>query len=392
MSYTFTKAAAKEPFRIFFNQAIIAGVLGVALWPLHFWGALESYPGIPHVRVMVFGFFGGFIFGFLGTALPRMLSAEPFRAWQVLALLLLHGGMVVAYTIGRIFVGDVLLALLLLTFVSCVIPRARSRKDVPPPGFVLVALAFVAVFAGTFLALLQHFRELPLFWIYFQRLLSSQGFLLLPILGIGPFILPRFFGLPSSHNFPASPTAPPGWGSKALLALITGLAVLVSLALEAAGWFRLGHASRFLAVLVYWAVEMPFRAAPGFKTAFGASLRIAFLMLLAGFLAVVVFPAYRVSLLHLTLIGGFAVITFIVATRVVFGHSGNIEKLGAPNRWLFLPIGLMLFGMATRISGDIWPHVLSSHYSYGAILWALGILAWAVKVLPKTRTLDIDGQ
>ena len=390
MIYSFLKASAKEPFRIFFNQAIVAGVLGVALWPLHFWGAMESYPGIPHVRVMVFGFFGGFIFGFLGTALPRMLSAEPLRAWQVLTLLLLHAAMIITYAIGKILAGDILLALLLLTFLACVIPRARGRKDVPPPGFVLVALAFAAVFTGTFLSILQHFRELPLFWIYFQRLLSSQGFLLLPILGIGPFILPRFFGLPSSHNFPESLKAPPGWTRKALLALGTGLLVLFSLAIEAAGWFRLGHALRFLAVLAYWTIEMPFRAAPGFNTAFGASLRIAFLMLLAGFLAVVFFPAYRVSLLHLTLIGGFAVITFIVGTRVVFGHSGNIEKLRAPNRWLLLPIGLMLFGMATRISGDIWPRVLVSHYSYGAVLWVLGALVWAIKVLPKTRTLDQD--
>jgi hypothetical protein len=166
--------------------------------------------------------------------------------------------------------------------------------------------------------------------------------------------------------------------------------VISSLAIEAAGWFRLGHALRFLAVLGYWAIEMPFRAAPGFKTAFGASLRIAFFMLLTGFLAVAFFPAYRVSLLHLTLMGGFAVITFIVGTRVVFGHSGNIEKLRAPNHWLLLPIGLMLFGMATRISGDIWPRVLVSHYSYGAVLWALGTVAWAIKVLPKTRTLDQD--
>src|SRR5688500_12093586 len=145
MKESFLKAAAKEPFRIFFNQAITAGILGVALWPLHFYAGLESYPGIPHVRVMVFGFFGGFIFGFLGTALPRMLSAEPLRAWQVLALLLLHAAMIFTYAIGKIMAGDIVLASLLLTFVNCVIPRARSRKDVPPPGFVLVALAFLAV-------------------------------------------------------------------------------------------------------------------------------------------------------------------------------------------------------------------------------------------------------
>src|SRR5688572_12109121 len=225
MTQTFLKASAKEPFRIFFNQAIVAGVLGVAPWPLPFWGAMESYPGIPHVRVIVFGSFGGFIFGFLGTALPRMLSAEPLRAWHVLALLLLHAAMIVTYAIGKIMAGDIVLASVLLTFVNCVIPRARSRKDVPPPGFVLVALAFLAVFTGTFLSILEHFREMPLFWIYFQRLLSSQGFLLLPILGIGPFILPRFFGMESSHDFPESPKTPPGWTRKALLALWTGLLV-----------------------------------------------------------------------------------------------------------------------------------------------------------------------
>jgi branched-chain amino acid transport system permease protein len=45
----------------------------------------------------------------------------------------------------------------------------------------------------------------------------------------------------------------------------------------------------------------------------GASIRIAFAGVLAGFLAVSLFPAYRVGLLHLTLVGGFAVITFVVA-------------------------------------------------------------------------------
>ena len=36
---------AAEPFRLFFPAGVLAGVLGVALWPLHFLGALELYPG-----------------------------------------------------------------------------------------------------------------------------------------------------------------------------------------------------------------------------------------------------------------------------------------------------------------------------------------------------------
>src|SRR3954464_15873506 len=85
--------AVREPFRFFFPQAVVAGLIGVLLWPLYFlhsgdvsWfkssgplgNIIDFYPNLAHVRVMVFGFFGGFIFGFLGTAMPRMLSAAQF--------------------------------------------------------------------------------------------------------------------------------------------------------------------------------------------------------------------------------------------------------------------------------------------------------------------------
>src|SRR5690348_13358848 len=69
----------REPFRIFFPAAVLAGIIGVALWPFYFAHLASNYPGLAHPRIMSCGFFGGFIFGFLGTAMPRMLSANPFR-------------------------------------------------------------------------------------------------------------------------------------------------------------------------------------------------------------------------------------------------------------------------------------------------------------------------
>src|ERR1051325_2550562 len=67
----------REPFRIFFPAGVLAGIVGVALWPLYFTNVLELYPGLGHARIMACGLFGGFIIGFLGTAMPRMLSAKP---------------------------------------------------------------------------------------------------------------------------------------------------------------------------------------------------------------------------------------------------------------------------------------------------------------------------
>jgi uncharacterized protein involved in response to NO len=147
---------------------------------------------------------------------------------------------------------------------------------------------------------------------------------------------------------------------------------------------------RFAAALGYMLLEMPLKAAPNSSNVFGAAIRIALAGILSGFLAICFFPAYRVGFLHLTLIGGFAVITFVVATRVLFGHSGNLQKLKGKNRWFPIALGLMLFGMATRISGDFWPKIMASHYIYGALLWITGVLLWAIYALPKALVEDLE--
>ena len=103
----------REPFRIFFPAGVFAGIAGVSLWPLYFTGRLEFYPGLSHARIMAYGMFGGFIFGFLGTAMPRMLAAKPLRLIEVLPLVLVHGAMVASFAATKLFLGDVLFLVLL---------------------------------------------------------------------------------------------------------------------------------------------------------------------------------------------------------------------------------------------------------------------------------------
>jgi uncharacterized protein involved in response to NO len=380
-------AIAREPFRILFPAGVLAGIVGVSLWPLHFLGVLEMYPGQNHARIMACGLFGAFIFGFLGTAMPRMLSAQPLKTFQLMPIVLLHLAMVIAFACSKIFAGDVLFFAMLLTFIALMLSRAKQRKDTPPPGFILVGMSFLSVLAGTALAVAQHFRDLDPFWITLQRLLSYQGFVLLPILGIGPFILPRLFGMQSQHDFPEMLIPARAWWRKAALAFTAGALVIASFFIEVNGSYRIAHWLRFGVAFGYMLIEMPFHRAPAVN-ALGIAVRIAFAGIVAGFLAVAIFPTYRVGLLHLTLVGGFAVITFVVATRVVFGHSGNGALLKGRNRWLLVAIGLMLFGMATRISGDFWPKILASHYIYGALIWIAGVVLWSIYVLPRVLVMD----
>jgi hypothetical protein len=44
--------------------------------------------------------------------------------------------------------------------------------------------------------------------------------------------------------------------------------------------------------------------------------------------------------------------------------------------------------MATRISGDLWPKLMISHYVYGALVWIGGVLLWACFVLPKVLVVE----
>jgi len=379
----------KEPFRVFFPEGVLAGVIGVSLWPLYVFKAIALYPGEAHGRIMAYGLFGAFIFGFLGTAMPRLLSVPPLGTRNVLTLLALHLAMVVAFAVQKTFIGDALFLILLLFFITLMGMRLRRRQDTPPPGFILVGLAFACVLAGAIIALFEPWMEdAAAYWIPSQRRFSYQGFVLLPILGIGPFILPRFFGLPNPHDFPETLKPSKIWKKKAALATGIGVLVILSFFVESAGRIRLAYGLRFGATLVYLMLEFPFRLAPKMTNALGIALWTAFVSLISGFILIAIYPAYRVGLLHLTLIGGFAVITFSVATRVLFGHSGNLEKLKLKNRWLLVAVGLMLFGMATRISGDFWPKIMFSHYSYGALIWIIGVAIWAFFALPKVMHTD----
>jgi uncharacterized protein involved in response to NO len=380
----------EEPFRLFFPLAAVAGFVGTLVWPLHFAGWVTWYPGVNHARILTQGFFGAFMVGFLGTALPRMLSAPRLTVPEVGLLFAVHTSLIVAHAFARTAVGDALFLLLLGALVVSLGLRLLRRQDVPPPGFVLVGLAFLCGAAGTALALLQDRLEDQFFWLYLRPLLQFHGFILLPILGVGGFFLPRFFGLPNRHDFPESRTPPPGWIRQALWALVVGAAILVTFVIEAKGMARVGSALRFLvsAGYLYW--QVPFFRSRVRNASLALALRIAFLLLPAGFLAVALFPMYRVALLHLTLIGGFSVLTLCVATRVVFGHSGQQAAFSARHRWLTVAVVLMLLGMLTRISGDYWPKILVTHYSYGALLWAGGLLLWAIRVLPSVRRPDPD--
>jgi cytochrome c biogenesis protein CcdA len=75
------------------------------------------------------------------------------------------------------------------------------------------------------------------------------------------------------------------------------------------------------------------------------ALRMSLVALPAGLGLMALFPAPRVSAMHVLFISGFAV---AVATRVVLGHSGKIALVRKRRGWLATALFLIVMGMVSR--------------------------------------------
>lgn len=382
---------AAEPFRVFFPLGVLLGIVGVLLWPLHFVGAVPNYPGVPHARLMAHGFFGSFVLGFLATALPRMLGTRPLPHWLVGVLGLGQLAAMGLHLSGATAVADAVFLGTLLTLVVVLGVRFRSRTDLPPPGFALAALGLLCALTGLAAGLFPIDPETESSRQVLQTRLIYQGFLLLPVLGVGGFIFPGLLGSANRHDLPESRFPTPAWLREAAWAGLAGIVIIGSFFLEVQGGVRSGHALRFAAAGLYLLRQVPLHRGGGQRSTAAHSLRAGLGLMLAGLVAVALLPQWRVALLHLTLASGLVIVTFVVATRVAFGHSGQRQRLHARNVWLIVSLGLLFFATLTRITGDFLPKILPTHYSYGALMWAAGALLWAWKVLPAVLVAEPEG-
>jgi uncharacterized protein involved in response to NO len=368
---------AEEPFRIFFPTGLLLGTVGVSLWVLYYSGVAIPYPNVTHARLMIEGFMASFIFGFLGTAGPRLTSAPAFSFTELTTIFTLDLLAAGTHLGGAHRTGDILFVLCLLIFLRSLARRFQRRKDSPPPNFVLVVLGLgsgvvgAALVAGTEGALYSRTYQ-------FGSALLNECFVLLPILGVAPFFIGKLLDLPES-TLPESRAFPPEWKREAGFAALIGMLVIASFLLEVLSWPRSGGWMRVLALALYVGRRFPFRG----RSFLANNLRAGIVLILVGLVGIAAWPIYRVAALHIVFISGFNLVVFAVATRVVFGHSGNLEPL-AKRLWFLVTTGALLhLAMISRVSADLAPTVRVAHLVSAAICWLLGSLVWTLKVIPK---------
>lgn len=379
--------AAGEPFRLLFPLGAIFGLIGVLVWPAFSWNLFPSYPAFIHARIMIECFMGAFVIGFLGTALPRLLDVPRVRGWEVSGYAAGLIAVCVLHLANHTIAGDAIFLLVFGAFVVGLVLRARHRKDVPPPGFVLVIMGIFSALAGVVLLLLGENRMVDhAAVLHFGRLLLYQGFLLFPVMGVGAFLLPRFFQLPSRQEFPESRNPPQGWWPRAAFAGGCGLLVLVSFILEALGHWSAGNGLRATAVLVYFWREVPAHKAKFNTGSLVMALRFALLALPVGYFAITLFPAYPVTLLHIIFITGFGLLTLTVASRVILGHGGESHRFKAVLPSVLAMTALSIVALLVRIGADFLPAHRFFLYGLSGVVWMIGVLIWSGSILPKVRS------
>ena len=386
--------ASGEPFRLLFPAGVALGVAGVMMWPLHVWNVMAVYPGQFHARVMIEGFLTAFVIGFLGTALPRLLDVPRLTLIESVGFacgVLLVGGLQFS---GRMPLGDQMFFLLLSSFVLVLAVRGFFfRKDLPPPGFVLVAAGLLCALAGSGILVVGQISSalLPTPIAALGKLLLYQGYPLLPVMGVGAFFLPRILGLQGRQGFPESLAPPRGWLPLAGFAAACGTAIIAGFVLEAFGWPRAGNALKAAALVVYLFREIPLHRALRCGGSLAACLRVGLVCMPLAFALMAVWPDRTLSFLHVLFISGVSLLIFVVATRVVLGHSGQGDKFGARIWPVVAMASLVVLAMLTRVSADWLPDIRMSHYAYASLAWTAGVAVWAVLLLlPGVRRGDLE--
>ena len=371
----------EEPYRLFFPVGMLAGVWGVLMWPLFYGGHLLFYPGEAHARIMVGGFMGAFVAGFLGTAFPRLVGARKWRAAEFGAILVAWLLMVFFWSRGMVPAGDKsFTGMIALLFGGMLVRVMRGRMDTPPPGFVLVFAGLAGAAISAWYLSRGRFDSVES-W-RFARLFFHQGFLLLPAMGIGPYLLPRFFGKPSTHAFETSVRIPAGWWKRFGLSLVAGALVVVSFFIEARDAAMPGQILRAVAMTAWFAWETPVlrRAVAG--TTPGTAVRWALGSMSMGLVCAALWPHARVGSLHLFFVSGLGLLTMTVGTRVILGHAGRHDLLGGKIIWLRWAIGLVLLAAVTRMTSDFIPAVRVSHHIYAAWTWIAACAVWLIALFP----------
>lgn len=363
----------QEPYRLFFPLGTLCFLVGIFLWLPQIWNP-GSYPVILHRFLLLNGFTAFFIAGFLMTAVPKFSQTFPARLFEVAVFgVIFLIGFFFAYVENEkyVFLMSSCEALWILFFLFS---RITKRKQNPPYSFIFI---FVGLYLWAFSAIASMFSE-PEIW----KRLHYEGAIAAIILGVGSRLIPGILGHVEIVNnqraqyekpVPVFRTVP-----KEFLFMMLAFVASYFENEQIGNWMRAGVV--FVVSMRYWLLwKLPVE-----RTALTKCIWISAWLILISFVLRAFWIDGMIHASHAFFINGIALMTFLIATRVLQSH-GPKDKTLENSKVLYVVTSLIFVSSATRVSAFLMPEHYLSHLGYSALLLGMAVMIWAGKYLKFVR-------
>ncbi len=368
----------KDPFRIFFPLGAILALCGLAPWLGHFFGYI-GYPRTLHELLMMNGFLLSFVCGFLMTAIPRFTGANYATRYEIVTVLtMIITSAFVAFS--RLQSVNYLLSSFAIIFLaSFAIRRFVKRTANPPHTFIFIGLGLVLWLCGNLgqylsaRGLVQSASVAEMFQDLF-----TNGAIMCLVLGVGGRVMPAILGWQDvvTHMRKQYETAGSFFG-KIPFAIWASICVfLLSFLLEPFISIRVCFSLRGLVTLYFGIKFWRIFQLPKNRSYLAWGIWLSAWCLAVGYFIPAIWISQEVDALHFLLVGGFSLLTLLIAMRVSFAHSPAGTDIEKRSPLILIFAGLILLAMITRVTAIIWPPIYLDHLGYAAATWLVGLLLW----------------
>jgi len=380
-----------DAYRVLFPLGIVSAVLGLVPWVLYamslspWWpeGLQVTWPGAEHAALLAQGFELAFVCGFLLTAMPAFTHGPRCSPRELAAVTMAVALFIALRAAG---VGAAawawLATLALLAFI--VGRRVRLGAAAPPEEFLLVATGLALGLAGGIVQAMAASGWAPPTAERAGLRCVSLGMLPALVLGLGALLVPTFTLMKQPLDIVGVARA--GQRPRRRV-FVLAIALLLVLALygeltgfvTAAGWLRA------VAVLASTQLAWKLWRPPGRRDRLSWSLWAAGWCMAIGFTLAALFPLQRVEAWHVAFVGGYALLTLGIGTRVVVSHGGHAMT---EERVVLTSLVVTLLGAAllVRALGPIAdPTRLVLHHATASLLAMAAFALWLAGAWPRVR-------
>lgn len=378
-----TRAAPRlrqQPFTLLFPVGVALSWAGVTHWLLYATGLLAEYRPVFHAMVQTQGFLTCLALGFLFTMIPRRTGTAPPSLLEV--GIAVAGPVVVTIAAWNSWwlQAHIVWLVVVSTAVRFVVIRfrdAQARRR-PPNGFVWIPLALAMGVIGAAMQVVAAWSESGLVWAQLGAAMVRQGMFVGLVLGVGSLALPlmtRGQGPPDGTTTGRDRLVRAAHLTGGLL-LMASFWIEVTIAMRPAMLLRAGVVLvALLAAAQIW--RPPTRPGWSARLIWGAAW-----LLPLGYLLAAAYPLRFRAGLHVSFVGGLAMMALAVSAQVILGHGGYRDVLFGRSAALGSMAALMVAATAARVLMEFDRLATFRWMGVAAALFLAATVAWAIAVAP----------